>query len=404
MSADSLAETPDELTARHGYLLIIDDEEEILKALRRQFRRTYEVYTASSGQEALEIMQTVPIQVIISDQRMPGMNGSEFFSRIKDTSSDAVRLLLTGYADIETVIAAINEGSIFRYVIKPWNPAELETIVREAFTRYELTVQNRQLMIELKQANEVLEQRVAERTALLEDANCRLTALIEQRDAFIGMAAHDLRTPIQVVQGFTDLLLHAQTKPEEFREFVEVIQETLRDMLLLLNNLLDITAIEAGKVVLNKTLVDLYDFVGRVAKLNRMIGEKKNIRLQVDIENDLPQICIDKQRIQQVLNNLLSNAFKFSYGDSTVTLRILKVGDSIEFNVIDQGIGIQPEELAKLFNAFQRTSNKPTGSESSTGLGLSICKRLIELHNGQIGVESELGHGSRFYFTLPLLG
>jgi signal transduction histidine kinase len=391
------------LVSQRGQLLIIDDEEEILKALKRQFRDEYDVFVARNADDGYRIMTETPIQVIISDQRMPGMNGSDFFSRVKTQFPDAVRLLLTGYADIQTVIDAINDGNIFRYVIKPWNPAELTTVVREAFTRYNLVVQNRHLLEELQNANKSLEARVIERTEALEDANNRLRNLVEQRDRFIGMAAHDLRTPIQVVQGFTDLLLHPQTRPDEFAEFALIIQDSMRDMLTLLNNLLDITAIESGKIILNPTLVNVSAFIERVAKRNRMLAEKKGIQLTVSVDDDVPAFRFDQQRIEQVLNNLLSNAFKFSYSGSFVHICMKRLNEEILFEVADQGIGIPEEEISKIFNEFQRASNQPTGSESSTGLGLSICKRLIELHEGSIGVTSVVGQGSKFYFTLPLL-
>ncbi|MBW4435945.1 MAG: hybrid sensor histidine kinase/response regulator [Pleurocapsa minor GSE-CHR-MK-17-07R] len=401
MSEQYEAINTDEMMAGRGQLLIVDDEEEILKSLRRQFRRDYDVYTARSAEEAYRILLEHPIQVIISDQRMPEVNGSEFFSRMKDEFPDAVRLLLTGYADIQAVISAINDGQIFRYITKPWDPQELNTIVREAFHRFSLVMQSRRLYNELREANALLEERVKERTTRLEELAERLRTLVEQRDSFIGMAAHDLRTPIQVVQGFTDLLLHPKTDPTEYRNFVLIIQETMHDMLNLLNNLLDITAIESGKIQLNRNLVRIDTFVERVARDNRMLSDKKGIFLDVVLEKDLPQFRFDAQRIEQVLNNFLSNAFKFSESGSTVTISVRRLDGEVEFRVIDQGMGIRPDEITRIFNEFQRTSNKPTGSESSTGLGLSIARKLVELHEGRIGVKSQVGKGSSFYFTLP---
>ncbi len=385
------------------HLLVVDDEEEILKALKRQFRRQYVVHTATSAEEGLKVMTENPIQVIISDQRMPGMQGAEFFGKVKTEFPDAMRLLLTGYADIQAVIAAINDGNIFRYVTKPWDPVELDTIVREAFERYDLIVQNRKLMLDLQAANAMLEERVRERTIELEAMNNRLTTMVAQRDAFMGMAAHDLRTPITIVQGFTDLLLDPRTPPEDYKEFVTVIRSTMQDMLSLLNNILDITAIESGRLTLKPTKVPVYEFVDRVCRLNRRIAEQKGIDLVTDLRPGLPPFTFDPQRIEQVLNNLLSNAFKFSNGGTTVTMRVeQKNTEFVEFSVIDQGQGLKDDEKEKIFGAFQKGSSKPTGDETSTGLGLSICKRIVELHGGEIAAESEWGKGSRFYFTLPL--
>jgi PAS domain S-box-containing protein len=248
-----------------------------------------------------------------------------------------------------------------------------------------------------RQAEEALVQKQAE----LEEANARLKALIEQRAAFMGMAAHDLRSPITVVQGFTDLLLDDRTPPEDYREFVQVIRDSMQDMLALLNDLLDISAIESGNLTLRLTDVNLYDFSSRILKLNRRIGEQKHIRLESSLEKDLPAFRFDPQRIEQVLNNLIGNAFKFSHGDTVVTYSVRRVDGGVEFSVSDQGLGIREDEIDRIFGEFQKMSNRPTANEGSTGLGLSISKRIVELHHGQIGVESEYGKGSRFYFTLP---
>jgi len=394
-------ETP--ALAERGALLVIDDEEEILKALSRQFRRRYDIYTATSADEGLRVMTETPIQVIISDQRMPGMNGVEFFNRVKANFPDAIRLLLTGYADIQAVIAAINDGNVFRYIPKPWDPVELDTIVTEAFQRYRLIVENRLLLIELQSANASLEKRVEARTAELAEANARLQAIDTQKDMFLGTAAHDLRTPITIIRGYTDLLLDPRTSGESAREFVELIRDTAQEMLDLLNSLLDITAIQSGKVMLQPDIVDVYAFIGRVVKLNRRMGEQKSIALLTNVADGLPHFMFDRSRIEQVMNNLISNAFKFSHSETRVIVgaRLVNDGEYLEFDVVDEGQGIPPDELDKLFTAFQKVSPKPTGSERSTGLGLSICKRLVELHYGVIGVESAVGAGSRFWFRLP---
>lgn len=383
-------------------LLIVDDEDEILKALQRQFRRDYQIFLAHSADEGYRLVTEAPIHVIISDQRMPGISGAEFFGKIKTEFPDAVRLLLTGYADIQAVIEAINDGNIFRYIPKPWNPVELDTIVREAFQRCALIIQNRRLVKELRDTNAQLEQRVAERTNELAEMNDRLKVLNGQKDAFLGMAAHDLRTPITIIQGFTDLLAHPKSSQEDTRQFVQIIRETLSQMLNLLDDILDITVIESGKLTLRSQPTEIAGFVERVARLNRFIGNPKGIALVTELEPNLPLATFDPLRIEQVLNNLLSNAFKFSHSDTQVTLCVVRKGSEIEFSVQDQGLGIREDEIDKVFGEFQRVSTQPTANETSTGLGLSICKRIIALHGGQIGVSSRDGEGSRFSFTLPL--
>lgn len=382
-------------------LLIIDDEEEILKALRRQFRHDYNVEIAADANAAWQIMTRVPVHVIISDQRMPGMTGSEFFKRVKTEFPDAIRLLFTGYSDIRAVIDAINDGNVYRYITKPWDAVELETIVREAFQRYALIAHNRRLVEELQEANAQLEARVRERTAELAEANEQLRALNDQTNRFMGIAAHDLRSPLAAIRGFTDLMLTGRADVSSYDEFLTIIAETTQDMLNLLNDLLDITTIETGQLTLNPQRVNLARFVERVVKLNRRMGEKKGIHLETDIAPGLRDWTFDPRRIEQVLNNFLSNAFKYSNADTTVWLIVRPAGSELEFAVQDQGQGIRAEELDRLFGEFQQVSSRPTGNEGSTGLGLSICKRIVEQHRGQIGVESMYGVGSRFYFRLP---
>lgn len=386
-----------------GNLLIIDDEPEILKSLRRQFRRKYNTYLANTAQEAEEIMKETPIQVIISDQRMPSMSGAEFFAKVKGDYPDAIRLLLTGYSDIEALVKAINDGNIYRYITKPWDPTELDVIVAQAFERYDLMVQNRRLLRELKESNILLEERVAERTAALVETNRRLEEINVEKDRFIGMIAHDLRTPISGIWGMSSLLADPEIEmPTEDRlEFGTAMHRAAQNMLDLVNDLLDITRIQSGRIELRLKETDMADYLTEIVRFVRRIGERKNIELVMDLEPDLPPITIDPLRIQQVLHNLISNAFKFSHTHTTVTVKLRQSEGQYVISVIDQGQGIKASEIDKVFSELPRVSTKPTAGEPSTGLGLAICKRIVALHGGQITVESEWGQGSCFCFTLP---
>ncbi|MEZ4732104.1 MAG: hybrid sensor histidine kinase/response regulator [Caldilineaceae bacterium] len=382
-------------------LLIIDDEADILKALRRQFRRHYTIHIANSAAEGYEIMTQVPIQVIISDQRMPGMSGVEFFDRTKNEFPDAVRLLLTGYADIQSVIAAINDGNVFRYIAKPWDPEEIETIVREAFTKYEMIVENRRLLAQLQEANQRLEQRVQERTAELHAANTNLLHLNAEKDTLLGMVAHDLRGPLAMIQMCAELLHDLPPDGNEHGEFIGMIEGTARNAIYLINDLLDIAAIEAGRLVIEHQAAVVDELVARVSHLNRLVGQQKGIRLVTTVEAGLPRARLDPRRFEQVLNNLLSNAFKYSHADTTVQVRLWRHEQDLLLAVTDEGQGIAPEEISKLFKSFQRTSTRPTADEHSTGLGLAICKRIVELHGGEITVQSVVGSGTTFMVRLP---
>jgi len=382
-------------------LLLIDDEPNILKALRRQFRHDYTIHIAHSATEGYEIMTQTPIHVIISDQRMPGMSGVEFFDRTKSEFPDAIRLLLTGYADLQSVIAAINDGNVFRYIAKPWDPGEIETIVREAFTKYHMIVENRRLLAQLKEANQFLETRVQERTAELKAANTNLQRLNDEKDVLMGMVAHDLRGPIGSIQMCAELLRDLAPDSEEHGQFLVMIEDTARNSVYLINDLLDIAVIEAGHLAIDRQVVDMEELLARIRHLNHLVGNRKGIRLLFDVATALPKARLDPRRLEQVLNNLLSNAFKYSHGETTVSLRLWRQEHDLFIAVADEGQGIAPDEIDSLFNNFQRTSTRPTAAERSTGLGLAICKRIVELHGGDIAVQSKVGSGTTFTVRLP---
>ncbi len=387
---------------RRGNLLIIDDEEEIRKTLYRQFRKDYNVFTAASAEEGDRMMQTQEIHVVISDQRMPGWTGVEFFRIIRHKSPDATRVLLTGYADINAVIQAINNGEVFRYLTKPWNQDELQAMVRDAFDKYWLIVDNRRLMEEQRAANLELEERVQARTCELAKTNEQLRTINEQKDRLLGMAAHDLRSPLASIESMADLLKEeTDLDATERRGWLLSIIGICRNMRDLISSLLDVAKIKQGKIDIHSRPVDVRDFIASMHQLTWWIGESKGIRLTTAVNCQRSEHVFDRDRMGQVLNNLISNAAKFSNSGTRIRLEASDGPEGLTFAVIDEGLGIQAEDISKLFGEFQQTQTKATAGEPGSGLGLAICKRLVELHGGRIGVESQPGHGSRFWVTLP---
>jgi signal transduction histidine kinase len=230
--------------------------------------------------------------------------------------------------------------------------------------------------------------------------NQLLKDLNEQQNEFLGMAAHDLRNPIGIIQGFSDFL--EEQLDGELKEYASIISKESSTMLYLLNDLLDISKIEAGRLDLKKTKTNYAEFVKQNIELNNFIAQKKNIKIESDFEITNLFLEIDGGKIEQVLNNFLSNATKYSYPDSKIEVKIFIEGNQVVTQIIDQGQGIPEEELDGIFNPFKKTSIHPTGSESSHGLGLAIVKKIIEGHSGNVGVTSNFGKGSIFFFTLPL--
>src|SRR5690349_5713416 len=175
---------------RRQTLLIVDDEADVLESLRHQFHRTYRVLTSTSGAEAVDLLENNQVEVLLSDQRMPGMPGDVLLRKARAMKPETIRMLLTGYADIQAVIHAVHEGHIFRYILKPWDSAELEGIIRQGIEQYELLAERRRLIAELQEAN-----------ARLVAANADLARAGQLKTAFIEVASHEFNTPITLVLG-----------------------------------------------------------------------------------------------------------------------------------------------------------------------------------------------------------
>jgi PAS domain S-box-containing protein len=237
--------------------------------------------------------------------------------------------------------------------------------------------------------------------------NAQLVELNNVKNQLLGMAAHDLRNPLSVVNASSTFLLDDMSRnlPEAKRaDFLRRIHSSSKFMLKLIDDLLDVAKIEAGKLDLELATGDLCGLIEENLTMNRMLAEKKGIRLDYAPECGMPLFRFDRGKVEQVLNNLISNALKFSAPDTVVTVQASRARDeSVVVSVRDQGQGIPAEELDKLFKPFGKTSVRSTAGEKSTGLGLAICRKIVEGHGGRIWAESEIGKGSTFSFSLPVV-
>jgi signal transduction histidine kinase len=243
---------------------------------------------------------------------------------------------------------------------------------------------------------------IAAQKAAIEQQNDELRHLNELKDSFLGMAAHDLRTPITVIQLAVGLMLDHTTplSDEERQPFLKDIKRQSDHMLALLNDLLDVAEIEAGRLSLNRQPVDLLDFLGDAVAWHGKLAAPKGTRIILEA---IPSgsVLADPLRLRQVVDNLISNAVKYSPPGSQVRVRAEQTFHAWRIHVIDQGPGITARDRQKLFQDFARLSAKPTGGEKSVGLGLAITRRVVAAHGGQIGVDSEPGRGADFWFTIP---
>ncbi|NWJ50575.1 MAG: PAS domain-containing sensor histidine kinase [Bacteroidetes bacterium] len=242
-----------------------------------------------------------------------------------------------------------------------------------------------------------------EQRLVLAKQNEMLTDLNEQKNLFLGMAAHDLRNPIASIKGLSELMLeiHETLKPEETIEFLQMMNSASVHSLQLINDLLTISKIEAGKLDLKREKVNYVAFLKGILKVNQFFARNKQMTLYLHVDEKIPQIDIDKDKIGQVVDNLISNAIKYSFQGTNINIVVEFKNNQVITHIIDQGQGIPQNELPLIFQEFQKTSVRSTGGESSTGLGLAIAKKIVERHGGKISVHSEVGKGSDFFFSIP---
>jgi len=234
------------------------------------------------------------------------------------------------------------------------------------------------------------------------EAERKLVELNNLKNKFLGIAAHDLRNPLTSIRGFCEILLEdTENLTEDTVEMITIIHQASDSMLSLVNDLLDVSVIESGRLELQKAEGSITAVVQERVKMNEVVASRKNIRLNSCIR-EIPDVFFDRNRIAQVIDNLLVNAIKFSPEDTTITITCEILDKYIGFSVSDQGPGISKDDQLKLFGEFQRLSAQPTGGEKSTGLGLAIVKKVVDAHNGEINVESEIGKGTTFTVMLPM--
>jgi signal transduction histidine kinase len=387
------------MDARRHTLLVVDDEVDVLESLRHLFHRSYRVLTASSGDEALEILKKNDIHLILSDQRMPGMSGDVFLSHARRQRPDAIRILFTGYADIQAVINAVNEGNIFRYILKPWDAGELEGVIRQAAEQYDLLAERKRLIAELQAAN-----------LQLTRANQELEEASQLKSSFIEVASHEFNTPITLVLGLSELLrLLNPSRGEQEQALVEQISDSARQLAKLVTNTLTLMRAADFRQRLQCTPVDLAALLRSVAEQVSPFVQARHQYLALELANDLGSFDLDADKIAASIVNLLANAIKFTPDGGHITLRArLNSSDEAEIVVADSGIGLEPRAVNRLFQPFftqfdsSRHSSGDFGfNKRGLGLGLSIVKQFVEMHGGRVGAESVLGTGTTVTVALP---
>ncbi len=418
-------------------ILIVEDSR--TQAVKLQYlleESGFRVQVAYNGVEALAAIDKNIPTLIISDIVMPEIDGYELCRRIRaDKKTQHIPvILLTSLSSLEDVIQALESGAD-NFVTKPYKAefllsrihhimvnreirkaAGAEMGIEIFFTNHKYVFASRPTQVidlllstfesavqknqELQEANQKLLAMQHELTL----KNRELEALSIQKDHFLGMAAHDLRNPLGHIATVADILLEdmADKLSKQERELLEITKTSSQFMLDLVNDLLDIAKIESGKLRLKLEPTNLITLIEHNVMHNRSLAEKKDITLTFQVDDTVPEMLVDRSKMEQILNNLISNAVKFSFPHTTIAVRVALKDDHVLISVSDQGQGIPANELDRLFQPFERTSVTSTAGERSTGLGLAIVKKIVEGHQGKIWVESKVSEGSTFYVSLPV--
>jgi len=495
-------------------LLFIDDEEHNLLTLEVALRKHYKVFTLADPLQAMEIIEKENINVIITDQRMPGITGLELSKRINLVFPSAIIVILTAYDDNESMMQAINQGGIFRYLLKPWDIRDITLTLESAFETYDLRQKNINLINSLLEQNQELIRQEEKFRLIFEnspqgiahlDSNGIITqcnscfanivgpdrdkiigehhgkvadlkleqsietlyegkkasvytdsyhspyhssyipvrvqltpvisrnkldgciliiedlsekikqeelrkqiALVKEsarfKQNFLANMSHEIRTPLTGVIGMTDILRNTPLSLQQ-QEYLEILRQSGEDLREIINQVLDFSKIEAGRVTIKTSAFPFKKLAERAGKLFNSIC-KKEIIFKTLIDSNIPALIIaDEVRLMQIINNLISNAVKFTESGSIEFNAQLLPNPGfdnhfkVKISVTDTGKGIQAEQQGLLFTPFTQIDDHDTRKFEGTGLGLSICRELAKLHGGETGLESTPGVGSSFWFT-----
>ncbi len=385
------------MAPRHT-LLVVDDEPDVVQSVQDLLRRQFRVLGATRADDGLRLLREQEVHVVMSDQRMPGTSGVEFLAKVRAEQPDVVRLLFTGYADLKAVIDAINEGHVYRYITKPWDPAELEAVLRQAAEQYDLLAERKRLLADLQARNQELQK-----------ANAELKESNALKEAFIRVASHELRTPLTILMGLPEMALRMPGLPpaaaDWFRRTLAAAQRLHR----LVEQLLQMLRAGRFERPLLRRPTDLAAMVRQAADDVRPFAEQRRQELALDLAPGLGMAEVDESKLRDSLNHLLLNAVKFTPdgGRVEVSARRTPAGE-VELRVRDNGVGIDAENMAHLFEPFftERDVSKHSSGQfeflrRGLGLGLSVVRAFVQMHGGKVEAVSEPGRGSTFTITLP---
>jgi two-component system sensor histidine kinase/response regulator len=356
-------------------ILVIDDEESMRDSCFQVLSKDgYTAETADDGPSGLQKIREVKPDLVLVDLKMPGMGGMELLEKIGQIDPSIISIVITGYATIESAVEAMKRNA-YDFLPKPFTPDQLRIVIERGLERRRFAAESARLRREKEM----------------------------MRENFVTLVSHQLRSPLASVKQYFGVIHggFAGDVTDKQKEMIEKAEEYIDRLLRLINDWLDLSRVEAGRIVESFEPVSTGLVLSEILEALKPQAEAKNVSLELSVEDPLPPVNGDPQSLKQAFLNLVSNAINYNRQGGKVALRVKKVDHDLAVEISDTGMGISREDLPFIFDEFFRVKNRQTQHIAGTGLGLAIAKKIIEAHNGCIKVVSEPGRGTTFSILLP---
>src|SRR2546429_898819 len=399
-------------------VLVVDDEESVVVTIKAILQLDgYNVSTTTSGVQARAMVRDTEYDLVLTDLRLEDGDGLDVLKAVRERHPETITIMLTGYASLESAVQAIRAGA-YDYLVKPSEVEELRSTVARGLERRRLGLELETRVKELEEANREiadlnasLQQRIDEATAELKERYEQLKELDRTKSQFLSIASHELKTPITAMSGFLQVALRrvrrlsqgdaAAPVAEALRGITEQLQVVYRQtgkLARLVDELLDVSRIQTGRIEFRYGDVDLSELASEVATRMQLTTTTHAISVRRDSEN---VVMADRDHLEQVLNNLVTNAIKYSPSGGSITIDVRPDDGGVRLSVTDQGIGIPAEELESIFGLFYRSPDRAARDAAGMGLGLYISKEIVVRHGGRIWAESGGVKGSTLNVLIP---
>ncbi len=367
-------------------LLVVDDEPGIRSGAKRVLQDfsvgypfmdedfTFEILEAETGEKAIELIESTPIDIILLDNKLPGIDGIEVLEHIQNKNYDIGVMMITAYASLDLAVKATNYGA-YNFAPKPFKPDELKTSV-ENITKH----------LYLKRMTRTMQEGGE-----------------DNRFQFLSVLSHELKSPINAIEGYLRMIKDKQLGDtiDDYMEMIDRSMERIKGMRSLISDLMDLTRIESGSKKRNLQKLDIADIAKTAIDSFEPMAQQQNIKIHLEGEENI-YMNADKNELEIIFNNLVSNAVKYNKENGEVYVSLNKDDDKLTISVTDTGIGMSQDDIDLLFQDFVRLKNAKTQAVPGSGLGLSITKKMVDMYNGTINVDSEPDVGSKFIVNLPL--